>query len=83
MVTSSVKSPDQQDIYQVYGQPTLRCMAPITPTIYLNVNMTKIVIIVNMTKIIYINIKLSDHESMHPNGLYIRRAHQMGYAPMI
>ena len=50
MVTSAAKSPDQQDIYQVDGQSTLRCMVPITPTIYLNVNMTKIIIIVNMTK---------------------------------
>ena len=50
MVISSAKSSDQHDIYQVDGQPTLLCMAPITPIIYLNVNMTKMIIIVNMTK---------------------------------
>ena len=45
--------------------------------------MTKIIVIVNMTKIRYSNIQLPDHESVHLTGLYIRRAHQMGYEPMI
>ena len=85
MVTSFTTSPDQQDISDRWANdsPMYGSHSTYKYPCYLNVNMNKIIVIVNMTKIIYINIQLPDYESVHLNGLNIRRAHQMGYAPMI